>query len=93
MAQVCSLQAVRSPFAFQIPGCDPNLGWRLTERRANDKERQNSKQRALHLRLFRIISCLLCREKKRIRRASFTAAALGEDVVWGEAWESLWARE
>ena len=34
-----------------------------------------------------------CGEEKQIRRASFTAAALGEDVAWGEAWESLWARE
>ena len=28
-----------------------------------------------------------------IRRASFTAEALGEDVAWGEAWESLWDLE
>ena len=34
-----------------------------------------------------------CGEEKQIRRASFTAAASDEDVVWGEAWESLWARE
>jgi hypothetical protein len=34
-----------------------------------------------------------CGEEKQIRRASFTAAALDEDVAWGEAWELLWARE
>jgi len=30
---------------------------------------------------------LLCGEEKQIRRACLTVAALGEDVVWGEAWE------
>jgi hypothetical protein len=36
---------------------------------------------------------LLCEEKNQIRRASFTAAASGEDVAWDEAWESRWAWE
>jgi hypothetical protein len=31
--------------------------------------------------------------ENQIRRASFTAAASGADVAWGEVWESLWARE
>jgi len=30
-------------------------------------------------------------EKNQIRRASFTTAALGEDVAWDEAAESIWA--
>ena len=34
----------------------------------------------------------LCGENQ-IRRASFTAASLDEDVAWDEAWESLWAGE
>ena len=29
----------------------------------------------------------------QILGASFTVVASGEDVAWGEAWESLWARE
>jgi hypothetical protein len=34
---------------FQIPGRDPDLGWRLTERRVSNKERQYSDQNPLHL--------------------------------------------
>ena len=34
----------------------------------------------------------LCGENQ-IRRASFTAASLDEDVAWDEAWESLWVGE
>ena len=33
---------------FQIPSCDSDLSWRLTERRGNDKERQQSGQGAIH---------------------------------------------
>ena len=29
----------------------------------------------------------------QILGTSFTVVASGEDVAWGEAWESLWARE
>ena len=42
---------------------------------------------------FDPILCTSIWRKNQIRHASFRPAALGEDVVWDEAWESHYARE